>query len=134
MGVNDIRIAVERSARASDIMVHFFFASWELQEHGWQLPIVPDAACRIGRGGDAATALFEFDRGEERPAYLISKLSRYRHGLRGFQFSRVVVVAETLELTARLQKSVATELPIPLFSFIAKPNLMKSWSAAELLS
>src|SRR5579871_6093328 len=46
-GINQIRIAVERTALAEGVALRFFFASWELQGHGWKLPIIPDAACRI---------------------------------------------------------------------------------------
>src|SRR5438046_6337776 len=91
-GINQIRIAVERSVRMDGITLRFFFASWELQANGWNLPLIPDATCRVERGATTATAMFEYDRGEERPSYLLPKLARYRAGLAGFPFSRVVIV------------------------------------------
>src|SRR5439155_4074576 len=33
MGINDIRIAVERSAQSEGIRMGFFYACWELQQH-----------------------------------------------------------------------------------------------------
>ena len=97
-GINQIRIAVERSARADGLTLGFFFASWELQAHGWKLPLIPDAACRVEHGATSATALFEYDRGEERPSYLLpTKFAGYRDRLAGFPFSRVVIVTETAD-------------------------------------
>lgn len=134
LGVNDIRIAVERTWQTSGVTLSFFFASWELQAHGWKLPLIPDATCRVQRGADSATAIFEYDRGEERPSYLHrTKFARYREGFSGFQFSRVVVVAETTELQKRLQAYFANRLPSAIFSFIARQTLLESWSVADLL-
>ena len=133
-GINQIRVAVERTARTNGIALGFFFASWELQAHGWQLPLIPDAACRVESEGRSATTLFEYDRGEERPSYLLqTKFARYRESLAGFPFSRVVIVAETAELRDRLQTYLGHHLPRPLFSFTAKEALMGSWSVSELL-
>jgi hypothetical protein len=133
-GINQIRTAVERTARADSVTLGFFFASWELQAHGWKLPLIPDAACRVENGGRSAITLFEYDRGEERPSYLLqNKFARYRDRLAGFPFSRVVIVAETAELRDRLQTYLAKHLPGPLFSFVAKEALMDSWSVSELL-
>jgi len=135
VGVNDIRVAVERTAAAQGITLAFFFAAWELQAHGWKLPLIPDAACRVEHGSRSATALFEYDRGEERPSYLFqTKFARIRNGLPGFPFSRVIVVAETAALQERLQAYLGTRLPSPLYSFIARQTLMDSWSVAELLA
>jgi hypothetical protein len=135
VGINDIRVAVERGADAHGITLGFFFASWELQAHGWKLPLIPDAACRVERGRTSVTALFEYDRGEERPSYLLrTKFARYRGGLSGFPFSRVIIVAETAELRDRLQAYCGKHLPSPLFSFVGKEVLMHPWSIAELLS
>lgn len=133
LGVNDLRIAVERSAHTSGITVDFFFACWELQAHGWKFPLIPDATCRVQRGVESATAMFEYDRGEERPSYLQAKFACYRDGFPGFPFSRVVVVTETTELHKRLQTNFVNRLPSALFSFIARQTLMNSWSVAELL-
>lgn len=133
VGVNDIRIAVERTAHTSGIALAFFFSSWELQAHGWKFPLIPDATCRVQRGADSVTAIFEYDRGEERPSYLQTKFARCREGFPGFPFSRVVVVAETDELRERLQTYFVNRVPSPLFSFIARQTLMDSWSVAELL-
>jgi hypothetical protein len=133
-GINQIRIAVERSTRADYITLGFFFASWELQAHGWKLPLIPDAACRVESGATSATVLFEYDRGEERPSYLLqTKFARYLESLAGFPFSRVVIVAETAKLRDRLQAYLGRHLPAPLFSFVAKEALMGSWSISELL-
>jgi len=133
-GINQIRIAVEHTARADGLTLGFFFACWELQAHGWKMPIIPDAACRVTRGEKSATAVFEYDRGEERPSYLLAKFARYRDGLAGFPFSRVVIVAETSSLRDRLQAHLGKHLPSPVFSFVSKEALMDSWSAAELLA
>jgi hypothetical protein len=134
MGINDIRVAVERSAQAYDIKLSFFLASWELQAHGWKFPVIPDAACRVERAGTSVVALFEYDRGEERPSYLLrTKFTRYRQGLPGFPFSRVIIVAETAELQERLESYLGKDLPRPLFSLIAKETLMDSWSVEGLL-
>jgi hypothetical protein len=133
-GINQIRIAVERSARTDGITLGFFFASWELQAHGWKFPLIPDAACHVENGGRCATLLFEYDRGEERPSYLLrTKFARYRERLNDFPFSRVVIVAETADLQERLQAYFGNHLPSPLFSFIAKETLTGSWSVSELL-
>jgi hypothetical protein len=135
MGINDIRIAVERAEAAHGITLAFFFAAWELQAHGWKLPLIPDAACRIERGRTSVTALFEYDRGEERPSYLLrTKFARYSAGLPGFPFSRVIVVAETAELRDRLQAYCGKHLPSPLFSFVGKKTIMQPGTIAELLS
>ena len=133
-GINQIRIAVERTAREDGVTLGFFFASWELQAHGWKLPRIPDAACRVELGATSTTALFEYDRGEERPSYLLqTKFARYRDSLAGFPFSRVVVVAETDELRDRLQAYLGKHLPASVFSFVAKGALIGSWSVSELL-
>ncbi len=134
MGINDIRVAVERGADAHGITLAFFFAAWELQAHGWKLPLIPDAACRVERGRTSVTALFEYDRGEERPSYLLrTKFARYRAGLPGFPFSRVIVVTETVELRDRLQAYCGKHLPSPLFSFVSKETLMYPGRITELL-
>jgi hypothetical protein len=134
-GINDLRVAVERSAIVHGITVHFFFASWELQANGWRLPLVPDAVCRVEYGTRSVTALFEYDRGRERPSYLLqTKFTQYCKGLPGFPFSRVIIVAETAHLRDRLQAYLGNRLQNALFSFIAKDTLMHSWSVGELLS
>jgi Replication-relaxation len=134
-GINTIRVAVERSARAEGITLKFFFASWELQAHGWKLPVIPDAACRVEAKGKAATVLFEYDRGEERPSYLLrTKFAHYREQLASFPFSHVVIVAETAGLRDRLHAYLGEHLPSPLFSFVAKEALMEAWSVSGLLS
>lgn len=132
IGINQIRCAIERSAQVDGITLRFFFASWQLQAQGWKLPVIPDAACRIECGERTATAVFEYDRGEERPSYLLQKFARYREGLSGFPFSRVVIVTETAELRDRLQAYLGKHLPCPLFSFIPEETLMGSWSVSEL--
>jgi len=135
IGVNDIRVAVERSADIQGTTVAFFFAAWELQAHGWNLPVIPDAVCRVQQGARSATAAFEYDRGEERPSYLVrSKFPRYRQGFHGFPFSRVVFVAETSALRNRLEAYAAAHCPDPRFSFIARPTLSTSWSVVDLLA
>jgi hypothetical protein len=134
-GINTIRVAVERSARTDGITLKFFFASWELQAHGWKLPVIPDAACRVENGARAATVLFEYDRGEERPSYLLqTKFAHYTEHLASFPFSRVVIVAETARLRDRLRASLGKHLPSPLFSFVAKEALISEWSIVEVLS
>jgi hypothetical protein len=134
-GINTIRVAVERSASTDGTTLKFFFASWELQANGWKLPLIPDAACRIENGGRAATVLFEYDRGEERPSYLLqTKFAHYTEQLASFPFSHVVIVAETSGLRDRLYAYLGEHLPTPVFSFVAKETLMGTWSVSELLS
>jgi hypothetical protein len=134
-GINQIRIAVERSARADGVGLGFFFACWELQAHGWKLPLIPDAACRVENGGRAATVLFEYDRGEERPSYLLqTKFAHYRERLASFPFSRVVIVAETVGIRDRLHAYLGEHLPSPFYSFVAKETLMGAWSVSELFT
>jgi hypothetical protein len=134
MGINDIRVSVERAACAPGITLGFFFAAWELQAHGWKFPLIPDAACRIERGRTSVTALFEYDRGEERPSYLLrTKFARYRAGLSGFPFSRVIVVAETAELRDRLQAYCGNHFPSPLFSFVGRETITQPGGITEFL-
>src|SRR5439155_15140840 len=64
LGINDIRVAVERSARSSDgLTIGFFYACWVLQQRGWAYALIPDAACHIEHQGSSVTVLFEYDRG-----------------------------------------------------------------------
>jgi Replication-relaxation len=133
IGINQIRNAVERSAQVDGVTLRFFFASWQLQAQGWKLPVIPDAACRVECGERTATAVFEYDRGQERPSYLLqTKFARYREDLSGFPFSRVVIVTETAELRDRLQAYLGKYLPSPLFSFIPEETMLGSWSVSDL--
>src|SRR5437667_2119348 len=65
MGINDIRVAVERSVQSDGIHIGFFYACWELQLRGWSHALIPDAACHIERRESSLTVLFEYDRGRE---------------------------------------------------------------------
>src|SRR5439155_6794192 len=81
MGINDIRVSVERSAQSDGVMIGFFYACWELQQRGWAYGVIPDAACHIERGGASMTVLFEYDRGQESPEYVArTKFLPYARG------------------------------------------------------
>jgi hypothetical protein len=134
MGINDIRIAVERSARCKGIDIAFFFAYWELLQRGWELPVIPDAACQFARDEKELTVLFEYDRGEESPGYIVrTKFKPYARGLDGFPFSRVLVVVETEKRLKQLQDYAARYVDSEKFSFIVRETLMRSWGLADLL-
>jgi hypothetical protein len=133
VGINDIRVAVERGAEEEGIGVAFFFACWELQQHGWAYPIIPDAVCRLGRSGKFATVLFEYDRGEESPGYVIrTKFKTYAEGLPGFPFSRVLVVTDTAERLNQLENRAKHYAMPELFSFIVLEVLRPSRNFGEM--
>jgi hypothetical protein len=134
LGINDIRVAVERSARREGIKVEFFFAYWELLQRGWALPLIPDAVCQFARDGKELTVLFEYDRGEESPGYLIrTKFKPYGRGLDGFPFSKVVVVIETRQRLGQLREYAVRHVDVSKFIFLLQEELAAGWSPADLL-
>lgn len=137
LGINEIRIAIERSAQSEGIELGFFFAYWELLQQGWAFRIIPDAACQFTCRGKEMTLLFEYDRGEEAPGYIIrTKFKPYAQGLDGFPFSRVLMVVETERRLTQLRKYTEQHLPLDRdkFFFITREVLSRSWSLASLLS
>lgn len=137
LGINDIRVAVERSARSEEIPLNFFFAYWELLHQGWEFRIIPDAACQFVHLGKERTALFEYDRGEESPGYIIrTKFKPYAEGLDGFPFSRVLMVVETERRRNQLENYTAKHLSLDSgkFFFITREVLGHSWSLTSLIS
>lgn len=132
LGINDIRIAVERSAERDGVAVDFFFASWELAEHGWPYRLIPDAACSARFGGETRTALFEYDRGTERPAYLVRhKLRRYDRGFDGLPFSFVLLVVDTVERLELLRERTSRVFHEATFLFTLRQTLLSSCSLKE---
>src|SRR5439155_5120408 len=110
LGINDIRVAVERSARSDGMTIGFFYACWELQQRGWAYALIPDAACHIERQGSSATVLFEYDRGQESPEYVArTKFVPYARGLDGFPVSLVATVSETPERSEQLRANVCRD-------------------------
>lgn len=134
LGVNDIRVAVERSAMRDGMELGFFYASWELQQHGWTHAVIPDAACHLARNGRSATILFEYDRGTETPRYVVqAKLRPYAHGLDGFPFCQVLVVVETDERLEQLREYAASHMEPEKLFFVTLETLTGSWSPSDLL-
>lgn len=137
LGINDIRVAVERSAREQGIELGFFFAYWELLGQGWSHRLIPDAVCQFVRAGRELTVLFEYDRGEEAPGYIVrTKFRPYAEGLDGFPFARVVMVVESERRRAQLRKYTAQQLPLEaerLFAFTTREILLSSWNLMSLL-
>ena len=79
---------------------------------GWAYPLIPDAACSWRNGKKRKTIAFEYDRGEERPGYIVRrKFRRYQKGLEGFPISQVVMVVDVSARQERLQKYTAAHLP-----------------------
>ena len=135
VGINDIRVAVEQSARCDGITVGFFFACWELQRWGWRHAVIPDAACHVEQSGRSHTVLFEYDRGEESPGYVVrTKFKPYVQGFEGFPFSLVVVVVETAERLEQLRDYATRHVEPEKFSFILHETLMDSWSLSQWIS
>ena len=116
-------------------MLDFFFASWELAQRGWAYPLIPDAACSWRNGKKRKTIAFEYDRGEERPGYIVRrKFRRYQKGLEGFPISQVVMVVDVSARQERLQKYTAAHLPASkLFRFVVLDELARCRNIQELL-
>jgi protein involved in plasmid replication-relaxation len=135
IGINDIRVAVERSAASSGISICFLYASWELQQRGWSYTIVPDLASRLEHAGRYVTVLFEYDRGYEGPGFMLrTKFARYAEGLDGFPFGLVIAVVETEARREQLCDLVSRRLPVDVdrFAFILHSELQTTWSIADL--
>lgn len=137
LGINDIRVAVEQGARSEGVELGFFFAYWELLQQGWTFSVIPDAACQFACRGRERTLLFEYDRGEEAPGYIIrTKFRPYGQGLDGFPFSQVLVVVETERRLVQLRRYTEQHLPLDAdkFFFITREVLLRSWSLTDLCS
>lgn len=135
LGINAIRVAVARSARLERIELGFFFAYWELLQQGWMHRIIPDAVCQFASDGRDVTVLFEYDRGEESPSYILrTKFKPYLAGLEGLPFSRVLVVVETERRREQLQRLTAQHLglDLELFFFITHDVLAQTWRLPSL--
>lgn len=129
LGINDIRIAVEQSARREAIPLHFFFSCWELAQQGWEYAIIPDGICQVEGQGGETTLLFEYDRGGEAPSYFArTKFQPYTQGLPGLPFTRVVVIAETAARLRQLQKYCAQVVDERKFAFLLMDTLQRSFS------
>ena|SRR2546425_3511911 len=119
LGVNDIRVAVKRSAERDGIALGFFFASWELQQHGWAFRIIPDAACHVEHAAMRATIAFEYDRGEETIEYIArTKFKTYADGLPGFPVSNVLVIGDAEERLHHLREQAGRNDKPEMFSFL----------------
>jgi hypothetical protein len=135
VGINHIRVAVERSALSEDVALGFFFTCWELQQNGWPYPVIPDAVCQVERSGKSTTILFEYDRGEENARYVTrTKFRPYAQGLAGFPFSQVLVVVDTERRFEELRKHAVETLKPGLFSFILMEAIKHSWNLTDWLS
>lgn len=134
LGINHIRVAVERSARSDSVALGFFFACWELQQNGWAYRIIPDAACHADHHGKSATVLFEYDRGEESARYVLrTKFRPYAQGFAGLPLSRVVVVVETERRLRELREAAAETLKPNLFVFTLMGTLKRSPTLTDWL-
>jgi hypothetical protein len=135
LGINDIRIAVERSAGKDPLVaIRFFYACWELQQRGWAYAVIPDAALRVERAGRSATVLFEYDRNQESAEYVFrTKFQRYDQGLDGFPFSQVVTVVDSVNRLEQLREYTARRLPgSDKFVFLTRQAILETWSASAL--
>ena len=103
IGLNDVRVAVETGT----LQVAYFFASWEIQAHGWSHALIPDAVLGL-RLPDRQTFFLEYDRSTETLATLVRKFRTYEEGLSGIRFRAVLVIAESAsrleELSRQLRK------------------------------
>jgi hypothetical protein len=134
LGINDLRVAVESSARRDGFSIGFFFACWELQEQGWRYRIIPDAACLVERAGSRWIFAFEYDRGQESPEFIVrTKFKTYAQGLDGFPISRVVMVTEAEARATQLHTYARRHVEIERFAFITRERLLRSWSLTDLL-
>ena len=135
LGINDIRVAVERCASSNGISIGFFYACWELQQRGWASAVIPDAACHLERAGASATLLFEYDRGQESAGYVQrTKFRPYARGLDGFPFSLVIVVADSDARVEELREC-ALEEDSGKFVFLRRDTFFSpSWSLEPWIS
>lgn len=84
--INDIRIEAELA-----LNLDYFYACWELPRIGWSHPLIPDA---IFAANNRVYAV-EVDRGEEGIKFFVqSKMTIYRQGLRGLNFSAVIIITD----------------------------------------
>jgi hypothetical protein len=133
LGVNDLRIAVERSAARDGIHIGYWFAAWELQPPLWPFAVIPDAVCELKTPDRTVTVLFEYDRGTEGLRYLTEKkFKRYAEGLDGFLFSRVLTVVESATRLRQVRSYAARHLPANRFAFLERDDLAH-WSVRSLL-
>jgi hypothetical protein len=135
LGINDVRIAVERSGGGEGIHIRFFYACWELQQRGWRWSVVPDAALSAERSECVRTVAFEYDRGFEGPGFIVrTKFRRYALGFEGFPLSQVITVAETDRRRSRLQEYTVSQLGEDrgMFTFLTLEELRTVWSVRAL--
>lgn len=134
LGINDIRVAVERSAKSDSMELGFFFACWELQQQGWKFPIIPDALCQIRCKDKPTTICFEYDRGEEPPEFVAgTKFEGYARGLGSFSISKVIVVVETGKRLKQLQRYAGRQANRELFSFMLRDDLFSGLGLSKCL-
>ena len=135
LGINDIRIAVLQTVEDQNLELDFFFASWELAQRGWAYSLIPDAVCCWRNGKNRETIAFEYDRGEERPGYIVrQKFRRYQQGFDGLPVSHVVMVVDVPARQKGLRKYTAEHLPgSELFSFVVLDDLVRCGNIQELL-
>lgn len=135
LGINDTRVAVERSAERDGIELGFFFASWELQQLGWTLPLIPDAAFAVEQGATNALVAVEYDRGEESADYVgRTKFGPYAAGLPGFPFSHVLVAVDTDDRLKQLGDHAARWRGSAAFLLVLLDELKNAWTVAQCLS
>lgn len=115
VGVNDLRIAVERSSTP----VVYFFAAWELASLGWTYRVIPDAVFALD-GGKRRTFLAEYDRSNEPVHDFAKKLRCYQGGLQGFPFDGVLVLTKTQGRIVSLRRHLLRH-NLPLGRFVAIP-------------
>ena len=135
LGINDIRVTVKRKAEGDGIELSFFFASWVLQQHGWNFRIIPDAVCHIEHSGKSATIAFEYDRGEETVEYVArTKFKTYSDGLPGFLFSDVLVIGDAEERLDHLREQAGRNDKPEMFSFVLIDDIKTSLNLMNWLS
>ena len=134
IGINDIRVACERSARSDGFAIGFFFACWELHQQGWRYRLIPDAACHVECRGRSCTLLFEYDRASETLPYIArTKFKLYAAGLEGLSFS-LVLVADTARRLEQLREHASRYMESATFSCILHETLRSSWGLAPYVS
>ena len=126
LGINAIRVAVLSGAQRQDFRVDFFYACWELGQENWNFSLLPDAICRLQSGrGKTTMVAFEYDRGEERPGYIVRHKFRRYQEFDGCSIGRVVIVVDSVARQKVLEGYRIRHLPASnLFRFVVRENLM----------
>jgi hypothetical protein len=109
VGINDIRIAVERGSEA----VSFFFAAWELPRLGWAHPVIPDAVFGF-KAVRRRTFLLEYDRGTENIAVFLRKLRSCDAGLFGVSYEALLVFVDIEKRLEGLSKGLHGSFARPI--------------------